>query len=148
MSARLPSSAIPEPWARQSDSPVMKWLYAATGSVEQALAYSDLFWPEFVEHEGCVFMERAADSFRGWSEPLGDPSKVEAMLNHRQVCDLFEWESSHNMMIGLGRVLRDAWTLKLARDFPERRFAVELYDTPSENPTDYQITFYQVPKDI
>jgi hypothetical protein len=125
----------------------MEWLYA-TGSVEQALACSDLFWPEFVEHEGCVFMERVADSFRGWSESLGDPSKVEAMLNHRHICDLFERESSHNMMIGLGRVLRDAWTIKLARDFPERRFAVEFYDTPSENPTDYQITFYQVPKDI
>jgi len=125
----------------------MGWLYN-TGGIEQALAYSELFWPEFIEHEGCILMDRVADSFRSWSDSLRDPSKVEAMLNHRHICDLFERETSHDMMIALGRVLRDAWTLKLARDFPKRRFAVEFYDAPSQDPTDYQITFYQVPKNI
>jgi hypothetical protein len=51
-------------------------------------------------------------------------------------------------MITLGRLLRDIWTLKLARDFPDRRFSVEFYDELSEDPADYQITFYQSKNDI
>jgi len=113
----------------------------ATGSVEQALAYSELFWPEFILHEGCVLLERIPDSFPTWTESLGDSTKVEAMLNHRHISDLFHRDASHDVMIRLGRVLKYAWTLKLARDFPDRRFAVEFYDTPSDDPTDYQVTF-------
>jgi hypothetical protein len=109
----------------------MEWLYA-TGSVEQALGYSELFWPEFVEHEGCILLERVPASFNSWAESLQEPSKVEAMLNHRHVSDLFHAQTSHDMMITLGRLLRDIWTLKLARDFPDRRFSVEFYDQLSE----------------
>ena len=147
MSARLPSSAIPEPWATQSESPAMEWLFA-TGTVEQALAYSELLWPDFVEHQDCILLHCVADSFPTWKDQLGDLSKVEAMLNHVHISDFFHRESSHDLMISLGHVLKDAWTMKLARDFPGRRFCIEFYDERSEDPTDYQITFYQMRQDI
>jgi len=47
-------SFVPEPWAT-TDEPELDWLYN-TGSVAQALAYSELFWPCFTEHDDCVFL--------------------------------------------------------------------------------------------
>jgi hypothetical protein len=56
----------------------------------------------------------------------------------------FLWSESLTAFAGGASPLKDAWTLTLGRDFPDRHFSVEFYDTPSDDPTDYQITFYQM----
>ena len=137
-------SFVPEPWCT-TDEPELDWLYN-TGSIEQALAYSKLFWPSFIEHEDCVFLTFDDDKYRSWMAELhDDKARVEAMMNHRHIADVFEGAESapHELLIGLGRILKQCWKAKLLLDFPQRRFEVQFDDRQSAAPSDYEITFYQ-----
>jgi hypothetical protein len=139
-----PGSFVPEPWA-SGDDPAGEWWYV-TGSIEQALAYAELFWPQFVVHEGCVLLARSIDGYGPWSERLEDKADIEAMLNHRHILDLFHdaaGSEPHEWLISLGRTLKECWAAKLRLEFPERRFEVVFDETPCADPVDYQITFYQ-----
>ncbi|MGE3180406.1 MAG: hypothetical protein AB7N71_02150 [Phycisphaerae bacterium] len=76
----------------------------------------------------------------------GDARAVERVLNHRHVLDLFtavESEPSDELVIYLGRTLREMWACKLKRDFPQRRFIVTFYEENVEDLLDYQVTFCQ-----
>jgi hypothetical protein len=138
------SSFVPEPWA-SGDDPAGEWLYV-TGSIEQALAYAQLFWPPFVVHEDCVLLDRSVDGYAPWAERLREKADIEAMLNHRHILDLFHdavGSEPHDWLISLGRTLKDCWGAKLRLEFPDRRFEVVFDETPCADPVDYQITFYQ-----
>ena len=43
----------------------------------------------------------------------------------------------------LGRLLREVWAAKLARDFPDRRFVVSFPEEFCESLIDYEVSFYQ-----
>src|SRR5437879_5309747 len=121
-------SFVPEPWST-TDEPELDWLYN-TGSVAQALAYSELFWPRFTEH---------VEKYESWMRTLeGKKSQAEATLNHRHIADLFEDGKSapHDLLIALGRILKQSWASKLRLDFPHRRFEVQFDDIPATDPTD------------
>ena len=123
------------------------WLWFA-GTPGQAVAYAELFWPAFVEYDGCVLLaEPDPANFRDWmASTNGDRRAVEAVLNHRHVTDLFGERGagmSREQVVHLGRRLRDMWAAKLARDFPARRFVVSFPEDGCESLQDYEVSFYQ-----
>src|SRR5688572_18990951 len=66
------------------------WI-ACVGGFERAIGYGELFWPDYAEHEGCVFFAGFnEDSYRGFMEQAGgNRQAVEAVMNHRHIVDLF-----------------------------------------------------------
>jgi hypothetical protein len=101
------------------------WLQHA-GSVGQAIAYVDLFWPDFIEHDGCILRADhfSEDTYRKWLKSTdGNRDAVEAVMNHTHLTDLFpyqKYESTHEQLIKLGYSLKGMWQTKLDRDFPGR----------------------------
>ena len=139
-----PCPFVPEPWS-SSEQPAREWLYA-TGSIEKALAYAQLFWPHFVVHEDCVLLDLDLDGYDAWKERLPAKSDIEAMLNHRHILDLFHDAGSHEpheWLISLGCSLKQCWEAKLKLQFPDRKFEIVFDETRCADPIDYQITFYQ-----
>lgn len=135
---------IPElsQWKTDIDS----WI-GAVGRFDHAIAYVHLFWPEFKIHRDCVlFADCSTDSFGKWMEHTGgNLTAVESVLNHRHILDFFtnsEFEATSDVVRHLGRVLKDIWTCKLARDFPDRAIVVSFTEDYCEDLADYQITFF------
>ncbi len=138
-------------WKRgQVPSPVGVWDYLGhRGDFELAFAFGKLFWPDFVEVEGCVLLEEQYDetSFRTWQREFeGDCARVEAMMNHVHVYDLFpEVPADHldaQLFERLGRLLVQTWTHALKEAFPARAFNVTYSNEPQAyGPT---VGFHQV----
>lgn len=124
---------------------VSTWL-STFGSIPQAIAYSTLFCPEFVEHEGCIlsfgFEPQTSDD---WIRSLGgDRTRAEMVINHVHISSLFfpgEVYTSEQMDY-LGRVLKKMWTLKLQHDFPLSGVQVEFLWNDRDDYDDAQLTVY------
>jgi hypothetical protein len=119
------------------------------GNFRLAAAYSLIFWPKFVEIEGMVFrdgMDRATvDSWL--ANCAGDRRSVEATANHLHIADLHYVgapDASVERLIFLGSVLREIYAVKLATEFPDKKFVVEFHEPASKQLQDYQLTFYQL----
>ena len=121
----------------------------AFGSPLEAMAYSKLFWPDFVELDGMVFrkdvVEDESDRERvrkAVCTPGWNLAKVEAGFNIVEVPHLFGkrgGEGSDDLDCDLARVIGEMWYARLQQVFPNRKFTVEV-DIPSDEPT---VTFYQ-----
>lgn len=140
---------IPElpDWNNGAGISVEGWV-ACSGSFELAIGYSRLFWPDFVEHDGCVlFAGFSEEAYRGFKDQCGsDRQSLEAVLNHRHVFDYFshyDGSATEAQILYLGRVLKDIWQAKLARDFPGRSFVVSFPEGPFEDLFEYEVTFWQ-----
>ena len=121
------------------------WLQG-TGSFEQAIAYSFIFWPEFVVVDDHVLRADAyePDNFETWRAGH-DRTAVEGVLNHVHILDLFPacGSASETQLRSLGRTLARMLEAKLALEFPDREFHVLFNDEPCLDPIDYQVTFWQ-----
>jgi hypothetical protein len=114
-------------------------------------AWRDVLWPDFGEHDGCVFcqkMDAAGEVvYENWMAQLGgDRRRVEEIMNHHHIADLIGGvveSPSHELILAVGRLLRELWTTKLARDFPDRKFVVSFPEDYSDDVVSYEITFYQ-----
>jgi hypothetical protein len=113
-----------------------------------AVASIDLFWPKFVEFDGYVLRQSfSQDNLRAWeSSPSGhDRAHTERAVNFLDIGSLFqnsgEPDSEQlNARIDLmRRTLAEIYRVKLARDFPHRRFQVVLIDDED----DCALTFSQ-----
>ena len=134
-------------WNNGQGIDIESWL-SCVGSYEHAVAYGRLFWPEFTIHDGCVlFAGFNEESYRGFMESTnGHKRSVETVMNHRHILDLFpdvSEDPSEELIVYLGRLLKDMWAAKLARDFPERRIIVSFPEDPGDDLLDYEITFFQ-----
>lgn len=123
------------------------WI-CAIGRYDHALAYALLFWPEFVLHDDCLFLEAPApERYREWMKCChGNKSAVEAMANHRHIADLFpnsEFEADESILVVLGRLLQEMWSCKLRREFPQRPVQVEFASNGSGGLLQYEITVFQ-----
>jgi hypothetical protein len=140
---------VPEtrPWNDGKGIDLLSWL-SCVGSYNHAIAYGELFWPDFVEHEGCVFLAGfSEDSYRGFMDQTkGNKKAVEAVMNHRHILDLFPADystASKDQIAYLGRLLREIWETKLRRDFPARKFVVSFPEESLEDLLDFEVTFFQ-----
>jgi hypothetical protein len=120
----------------------------AVGRYDYAVAYASIFWPDFFLRDDCVFrLDPKGENYAAWmSELEGDRSKVEAMINHLHILDMFTsegFEPTPQVVVQISRVLQDMWSCKLQRDFPERRFKVEIHDGKHDDLLSYEITFFQ-----
>ena len=118
------------------------------GSFEHAIAYGCLFWPEFIEHDGCVFRAAGFEkkNYRSWLwQTCRNKTATEKVMNHVHIADLFPNapRPTKQQMIYFGRLLRELWACKLRRDFPDRSITVYFFDEDSDECYDYEITFYQ-----
>lgn len=112
------------------------------------IAYATLFWPDFVVHDDCVFRHEPGDAhYSSWMEHLkGDKSRVEFVINHVHILDMFaneDFEPSEDVIMHVGKLLQDMWSCKLARDFPERPIQVEFAKGTCDDLLAYEVTFYQ-----
>jgi|SRR6266851_6502430 len=140
---------IPElhDWNNGEGIDIESWI-GCEGNFRLAVGYSIIFWPQFVQFEGYVLREGfSVESLRGFERQRdGDRRSIEAVMNHLHITDIQHYhceDKTRERIVYLGRVLRDIYRAKLARQFPERHFEVLFDDSYREDLTDYEITFYQ-----
>jgi len=119
--------------------------------VHQAIALSEVFWPEFVYHDGRVYLESAPDS-EDYLELLlaceYDKTTVQALCNHRHLLEYCLAVDAKNtptreQLITFGQRLQSMWQAKLAQDFPNLNIIVA-FDAQDEDPLDdLQIVVYE-----
>ena len=126
------------------------WL-ANVGSLGHAIAYAELFWPSFVERDGCILLTGRFDqaSLQRWMAAAGgDKRAVESVINHTHILDLFvkyEIEPTREQVVWLGRVLREMWQAKVDRAFPGRGVIVSFPEDAGDDLLGYKITVFQAP---
>jgi hypothetical protein len=115
--------------------------------IRTALNLSSLFWPEFVEIDGAVFI--ASELARSGTKPSDFPNQTEAELfiNHIHILDHFShnadlegnedrfWDESHTdfkSACDLGKLIAAMWASKLLADYPNHEFRV--YYSQRDNP--------------
>jgi hypothetical protein len=125
-----------------------QWI-SATGNLRAFVGYARLLWPEFVIHDDCVFeAERfSIANYDGFMRQTGgNKASVEVVMNHAHIVDIFpsrDGEPSRELVLYAGRLLKETWQAKLARDFPDREFTVSFPEGPFDDPVAYEITFFQ-----
>lgn len=119
---------------------------AGHGNYELMIAYSTIFWPQFVEFEGYILREDfSLDALAGFEAAPGPRRATEATMNHIHIGDLHSPAcATADQERYLGRILREIYEVKLRHDFPDRNFVVYFNDDedPALDP-DYQVTFWQ-----
>ncbi|MCR6498975.1 hypothetical protein MUO32_08030 [Shinella sp. CPCC 101442] len=122
---------------------------ANTGNFSLAVGYSELFWPRFVEFEKYVFLEDfGLDGLRSFEQAPGATRRsIEQVMNHLHVADIQHsacTDVTSDKLVILGCRLREIYAVKLAYEFPDRKFSVEFFqpDDPEEL-EGYQVTFSQ-----
>lgn len=117
---------------------------------ELAVAFATLFWPRFVEVDGCILLAEHYDphNFTQWKAQFaGNCQDIERMVNHVHVYDLFANSGASGTAIEalnyLAQTLMRCWDCDLRATFPSRRFVFEYATEPEEyGPT---ITIYEEP---
>ncbi len=145
------SELLPElqAWNNGRGIQPLDWLYCENVPSERVTAMSELFWPSFVVFEDYVLRDgftqkhlRACEGGEGATR-----SAVEAMVNTLHIDDLFGKENWSPLVearaVRLVNVLGQVHRLKLADEFPERRFKVEVFDG-SQPGGDVSLSFWQV----
>ena len=125
----------------------MRHFLQAQGSPFNALFYSQLFWPEFVEIDGMVFLQDSiedSEDRKRLNEALvrykGNKTKAEQAFNLVELPSLFGKnisETTDEEDAFLADRLTEMWRCKLALVFPNREFLVK---TVSAKETGGEIT--------
>ena len=132
-------------WRNGEDVTLQEWIHAV-GSFDHMIAYAELFWPDFVEHDGCILRRSGEASYQGFMEQTGcDKEAVEAVINHVHVIELVYQPDSpptDDQLVYLGRMLKEMVKAKLAKEFPDRQFVVG-FEEEGDSVYDYVVTFHQ-----
>jgi hypothetical protein len=119
------------------------------GTLELAVAFSRLFWPEFIARNGCIVR---ADGFspenfdRWWTETGGNRRSIECSLNVVHVADLVPsdvTELDPSVLDYLGSAIAEMWHARLGQLFPQRRFEVK-YSPISDQADSGSVVAYQL----
>ena len=130
------------------------------GDVRSALEVAKILWPEFIQERGATFVAfRRPIAQRPFESHPGDLVGAELLVNHVHVLRLgFRssamltrapfWRRTHPdfaRACRLAELAGEAWAAKLAREFPDKDFAVLV--TRDDDPS---VNFYEVrtPKDV
>lgn len=110
------------------------------GTMELAVAFADLFWPEFESREGCILRSAGLsdDVFQQWwASTVGDRQHVERALNLLHVAELVPSDpsASPEMLAFLARTIAEMWSARLQLLFPDREFVVRAEIDDPAGPT-------------
>jgi hypothetical protein len=126
---------------------------SAFGNPLEALAYSYLFWPDFVEFEGMIFHESLIEDdddrsrIRVALSKFSTRKEVEQSFNQFMIPDAFFAvglsTTTDKENVCLAKRMAEMWKLRLAQLFPGKKCVVEvqLPDQTKEGPT---IFVYQI----
>lgn len=137
-------------WNNGDGIDVDAWI-GCVGRHDHAIGYSRVFWPEFVLYEGHLL--RAGfnlESFRGFAATGRGRQATEVVMNHLHIFDLFVGITSagskptREQILYLGRILKEMWTARLRRDFPNLDLVVSFPEDHEPDLTRYEITVFQV----
>jgi hypothetical protein len=116
----------------------------------KVLAMARLLRPTFLEVRGCVLLPWAYEpnNFEQWWEELdGNRPKIEAVLSHQHLWDIFlieDEDREEEWLNQLGEVISECWRETLRLRFPNREFDVVFSNTEDDyGPT---VMFYSVEK--
>ena len=126
-----------EAWSRAGEGLSVSGFLMANVTVPEAAVISMLFWPDFVEFQGCVFLEFKfdEDGVGVWIDQLkGDLRAVESVVNQVHLWDMFAPTSpkEYAVLSQLAGRLVDMWRSALRRAFPGRQFLITVTDDPEE----------------
>ncbi len=132
-------------WKKANGDDFSLWDYlSGVANVEVALAFTKLFCPDLVEHDGGIFLSEAFNQeiYEQWKAELrNDIAAIERVMNHQHIDDLLPGAESVGIdnLLYLGQVIRQMWDNHLKARYPERDFQV------SCNQDEYTVvvTFYQ-----
>lgn len=117
---------------------------------DAALALTEFCWPSYVVIDDMVFRGYSNDcgvakAVAHWLQATnGDKTATERVVNHEHFWHLLQSSPpTTEAVMHWGTLVREMWIAKLARDFPERRFEVELHSGLDVKIMDHQITFWQ-----
>lgn len=107
--------------------------------VNAALAFSKLFFPDFIEKENCVILSFRYDEkiFQQWYEEFdGHVSSVEKYCNLYDVSDYFHINISNydtdelyeRAINELAKALKKSWEANCSLLFPNRSFLANVYE--------------------
>jgi hypothetical protein len=102
-----------------------------------------------MEHDDCVFFADrfSKENYRAFMEQTkGDKSAVEAVMNHTHLLDIFcnaQPRPTRDMVLYVGRLLKDIWQAKLNRDVPNRRIRVSFPEEHEDDLLYYEVSFFQ-----
>lgn len=123
----------------------------ALGSSLDALFYSRLFWPEFVEINGMVFLKETIeddDDKDRLDEALerygGDKTKTEQSFNITEIPSLFGKnlaETTDEEDFVLAERLAEMWQHRLRLIYPDRKFTVQILSA-EETGGEVGVVFY------
>lgn len=107
-----------------------------------------LLWPNFVEHDGCILLGDSVDegNYRGFlKNSNGNKTTVESTMNHWHIVDLFATERpTRELVVYVGRLMKEIWQVKLHHDFPDRKITVWFPEEDDlEDLEEYTLTFFQ-----
>lgn len=126
------------------DFSLIDYLYFNT-SFDLAIAFTKLFWPDFIEYKNGIFFQDSFDVqiYNEWAETLGNEIfEIEKILNHRHMEDFFQSLEgvSDNNLLYLGQVIAEMWQARLNQVYPDRHFRVEC----SQGDCETVVTFWQI----
>lgn len=119
----------PEPRAEG----VLDYLYFESDH-EMAAAFSKLFWPDFVEVEGCVFLAERFPKLSMSAEEFSrkmqeNPRSIEFTVNYLNIPYIFFNDGRNNLeffspelFVYMAQVLLVCWKHALQEAFPDRKF--------------------------
>ncbi len=125
-----------------------EWM-SCIGNYGHAIGYLAIFWPDFYEYEGCVFVgsQPSKSHYKLWlEETKGDKQAVEAMLNHIHISDLFQamdLSASTEQIKYLGNKMQEMWLSKAKIEFPQKEIVVEFDEGSMADLADAQVTLFQ-----
>ncbi len=121
------------------------------GNIKLAIGYSLMFWPDFMEHNGCVFTKDgfSISNFNDWTGAtyIKKFAQIERVLNHIHIMDLFSGDERNKINFDqikyLGEKLCKIYAVKLKSDFPNREFIFTFNINEELELDEYELTFYQ-----
>lgn len=117
-------------WKKANGGNFSLWDYLfGVANVEVALAFTKLFLPDFVEHEGGIFLSEVFDReiYKQWKAKLGnDITAIEQVINHQHIDDILSGTDKvgTDNLFYLGQAIKQTWESRLKSVYPNRRFEV------------------------
>lgn len=117
-------------WKQINGDDFSLWDYlAGVSNIEVALAFTKVFLPDFVEHEGGIFLSEAfsLEIYEQWKELFGDNiASIEQVINHQHIDDLLPGSESAGIdnLFYLGQVIQQMWENHLKSLYPKYSFEV------------------------